>query len=266
MDTTTPPPIPVIRRLTAADVTDALKSGIRDFARAPGFGLFFGSIFSAIGIVIFLQMMVWGASFEVLPFAVGFPLIGPFAAIGLYEVSRRLEEGEPLDWVAVLTVVAGQRSRQIPMMMFVCIFFFLVWVYLAHLIFALSFGLKPLTNVMSSAEILFTQEGIVMLLVGTAIGGVLAFLLFAITVISLPMLLERDLDVVTAMIVSFQCVLANKGMMLLWGLIVAVCTMVAMIPFFLGIVVIFPILGHASWRLYRNTIEPVAGSSTPLAA
>jgi uncharacterized membrane protein len=259
METTAPPPIPAIRRLTTADVADALKSGIRDFAKAPGFGLFFGAIFSVIGIVIYLQMVVWGASFEVLPFAVGFPLVGPFMAVGLYEVSRRLEKGEPLDWAAVLTVVARQRSGQIPMMMFVCIFFFLVWVYLAHLIFALSFGLKPLTNVMSSAEILFTQEGIIMLVVGTAVGGVLAFLLFAITVISLPLLLERDLDVVTAMIVSFQSVLQNKGPMLLWGLIVAVCTMVAMIPFFLGIVVVFPVLGHASWRLYRNAIEPAAG-------
>jgi uncharacterized membrane protein len=155
-------------------------------------------------------------------------------------------------------VVARQRSRQIPMMMFVCIFFFLVWVYLAHLIFALSFGLKPMTNVMSSPEILFTQEGVIMLAVGTAIGGGLAFLLFAITVISLPMLLERELDVVTAMIVSFQSVLKNKGPMLLWGLIVVICTMLAMLPLFLGIVVVFPVLGHASWRLYRKTIEPAA--------
>lgn len=247
-----------IRPLSAADVTESLRAGFRDFARAPAFGVFFGAVFSAIGIVIFLQLVVWGASFEVLPFAIGFPLIGPFAAVGLYEVSRRLEAGEPLDWAAVLTVVVRQRSRQMPMMMFVCVFFFLVWVYLAHLIFALSFGLAPMINVMSSPEILFTAEGVTMLVAGTVVGGALAFLLFALTVTSLPLLLEREIDVVSAMIVSFRSVMANLRPMLLWAAIVAGATMVAMVPIFLGIIVVFPVLGHASWWLYRKTIAPLA--------
>jgi len=256
METTAPPPIPTINRLTYGDVRDALRSGVRDFTRAPAFGLFFAAVFSVIGILIYLSLVVWGLGLEVLPLAAGFPFIGPFAAVGLYEVSRRLDAGEPLDWAEILTVVARQRSRQIPMMAFVCIFFFLVWVYIAHLIFALSFGLKPMTNVMSSTEILLTQEGIVMLVVGSLVGGAIAFLIFAITVMSLPMLLERELDFVTAMIVSFRSVLDNPGPMLLWGLIVAVSSLLAMIPMFLGILVVFPILGHASWALYKRTIAP----------
>lgn len=259
MDTTVaPPPIPAVNRLTYDDVKAALRAGFRDFARAPAFGLFFGGMFTAFGAVVFLSLMVWGIGLGVLPLAVGFPLLGPFLALGLYEVSRRLEAGEPLDWAAVLSVLSRQRSGQIPMMMFVCIFFFLVWVYLAHLVFALTFGfgLRPMTNIMSSAEILMTTEGILMLVIGTAVGGAIAFLLFAITAVSLPMLLERDLDFVTAMIVSFRAVTENLGPMLLYGAIVGAATLLAMLPMFLGILLVFPVLGHASWALYRRAIPP----------
>ena len=143
-------------------------------------------------------------------------------------------------------------------MVFVSLFFYLVWVYLAHLIFALSFGLKPLTNIMTSTDILFSQEGILMLFAGTVVGGALAFLLFAITVVSIPMIIDREIDAVTAMITSFRSVLENKGPMLLWGAIIAVSSLVAMIPLFLGMLIVFPILGHASWHLYKRAIKPVS--------
>lgn len=255
MDTTESPVAPGIRQITRADVTRSLAQGLADFRRAPAFGLFFGAVFSITGIIIFLQLVVWGTSYWALPIAAGFPLIGPFVAVGLYEVSRRLETGEPLDWNAVLTVVADERKRQIPSLAFVALFFFLVWVYLAHLIFALSFGLKPLTNVMSSPDILFSGAGLTMLLIGTIIGGGLAFLLFAVTVIGAPMLLHRELDVVTAMITSFRSVLENKGPMLFWGFLIAALSAIAMLPVFLGMLIVFPILGHASWHLYRKVVE-----------
>jgi uncharacterized membrane protein len=256
-DVTQTPKVPEIRSLSYEDVLSSLKAGFRDFRRVPHFGLFFGGIFSITGIVIFLQLIVWGSSYWVLPIAVGFPLLGPFLAVGLYEVSHRLQEKEPLDWGAILTIVVREKAHQIPSMVFVCLFFFLVWVYLAHLIFALSFGLKPLTNIMSSTDILFSQEGILMLFAGTIVGGALAFLLFAVTVVSIPMIIDREIDAVTAMITSFRAVLENKGPMLLWGAIIAVSSLIAMIPLFLGMLIVFPILGHATWHLYKRAIKPV---------
>lgn len=258
-DTMQTPPVPELRSLSGQDVRAALQAGIADFRRAPAFGLFFGGIFSAIGIVIFLQLVVWGSSYWALPLAAGFPLVGPFVAVGLYAVSRDLERGEAPVWAEILSVPVKESARQIPWMAFVTLFIYLVWVYMAHLIFALSFGLKPLTNVMSSAALLLSQEGIVMLFFGSIIGGGLAFLLFAVSVVSVPMMLDREIDVVTAMVMSFRCVLENKGPMLMWGLIVAVSSMAAMVPLFLGMVIVFPVLGHASWHLYRKAVVPLKG-------
>lgn len=255
-DTHATPTPPEINEIGLDAVRDALSAGLRDFRRAPAFGLFFGAVFSVIGLVIYLQLVVWGSGYWVLPVMAGFPLVGPFVAVGLYDVSRRLERGETPDWAAVLTVIARERGRQIPSMAFVALFFFLVWVYFAHLIFALSFGLKPLTNVMTSPAILLTPAGLAMLAAGTLVGGALALALFSVTVVSVPMLLDRDVDVVTAMIASVRAVLENPVPMLAWAAVVAGLSAVAMIPFFLGMAVIFPILGHASWHLYRATVAP----------
>jgi uncharacterized membrane protein len=247
-------PVYHVQQLSIADVLACLKAGVNDFRRAPGFGLIFGGVFSIIGIVIFLQLFVWGSSYWVLPIAVGFPLLGPFLAVGLYEVSRRLENNEPLDWAEIIRVPTRKQSGQIPSMAFVALFFYLVWVYMAHLIFALSFGLKPLTNVMTSSDLLFTQEGVIMLCAGTLVGGALATLLFAISVVSIPMMLEREIDVVNAMITSVRAVLRNKGPMFLWGLIIASSSIVAMVPMFLGMLIVFPVLGHTTWHLYRKAV------------
>lgn len=255
MDTPVPKPVLTTNKLAISDIRAALAAGFSDFRRAPAFGLFFGLIFSAVGILIFMQMVVWGSSYWVLPIAAGFPLIGPFVAVGLYEVSRRIETGAPLDWAEILGVIKGEGRRQIPSLAFVALFFFLIWVYLAHLIFALSFGLKPLTNVMSSYDILLSSEGLTMLFAGTIVGAGLAFLLFAITVIAAPLLLDQDIDVVTAMITSFQTVTGNLPVMLFWAAVIGVLTGLAMLPLFLGMVVIFPILGHASWHLYRRALD-----------
>ena len=134
---------------------------------------------------------------------------------------------------------------------------FLFWFFLAHMIFALFMGLSTMTNISSSYAVFLTPNGLAMLAIGTVVGGIFALLLYMITVIALPLLLEREVDFVTAMITSFQTVTANPLPMLVWAALIAVLTFAAMIPAFLGLFLVLPLLGHATWHLYRLiTAEP----------
>jgi uncharacterized membrane protein len=250
--------LPAVRQITAADVRAAIGQGMKDLARAPLYSLFFGCVFSGFGILISYLLVVVGSSYWVPPLAAGFPLIGPFAAVGLYEISRRLEAREPLDWRSVLGAVLRQGKFQLPSYAFITLFVYLIWVYLAHLIFALSFGLKPLTNVMTSFDLLLSAEGIGMLVAGTVVGGAIAAFLFSISVTSVPMLLDREIDVISAIVTSVKSVLVNRGAMLFWGITIAICCALAMLPMFIGMIVVFPVLGHASWHIYRRSVEPSA--------
>lgn len=249
-----PQPPPKIQSIAFSDVTAALAEGWRDYRAAPAFGLFFSAVYVLGGIIIYLQLSVLEQSWWILPIAVGFPLVGPFAAVGLYEVSRRIETGERLEWAEVLGVVFRQKDRQIPSLAVVVIMIFLFWIYAAHLVFALFFGLKTMTNVMTSFDILLTTDGLIMLAVGTVVGAGLSFILFAITVVGLPLLLDREIDFVSAMIASFQAVTNNLGPMLGWGAIVVIFLALGMAPLFLGLFVTLPVLGHATWRLYRRCV------------
>lgn len=256
MNDNTAQPAPEIAELDFSDLWIALKKGFADYRRAPTCGSTFGAIFAALGIALYFQFLVWDTDISIIPLAAGFPLLGPFVAVGMYEVSRMLERDERVNWGSVLRAIYAERKRQIPSIAFVVLFIFLIWVYMAHLVFALSFGLKPLTNVMSSSDLLFTQEGITMLLMGAVVGGFLSFILFSITVVGIPLLVDREIDVVTAMITSFSLVLNNLVVMLTWGVIVAFLLLIAMIPMFLGLIIVLPVLGHATWHLYRLAIFP----------
>lgn len=248
-------PAPSVKRLSREDVRDALKAGLADFQRAPVYGLFFGAVFSLAGIAIAWALFQGEAGVWIFPVAAGFPLVGPFAAVGLYEVSRRMETGEPLAWRPVLLAGFRQGNSQLPFFAVFTVFAFLAWIVLARVIFAVSFGTASMTNVTSSLEILFTDQGLIMLCVGTVVGAALAALLFSISVIGVPLLLDRDIDVVTAIITSLRATVENREAMLRWGAVVGGLTVVAMLPLFLGMVLVFPTLGHTSWHIYRKTID-----------
>ena len=245
---------PRINTLTGADVRAALVEGWGDFRAAPAFGLFFAAICVLGGLIILMQLRLWGQTWLIIPVALGFPLAGPFFAAGLYEVSRRIEAREPLDWAGVLGVVFRQKDRQVPSMIMVVIMIFLFWMYAAHLVFALFFGLKAMTNVMSSLDVFMTPTGLTMLAVGGAVGFALALLLFSITVVGLPMLVDREVDVVTAMVTSVRAVAASPAPMLAFAAIVAATLLAGLAPAFLGLLVALPLLGHATWRLYRRAL------------
>jgi uncharacterized membrane protein len=251
-----PSPPPVIGRVKFSDLSAAMSDGFRDFLKAPAFGLFFSAFYAVGGVLIYLELTVRGEELWVIPIGLGFPLLAPFAAVGLYEVSRRLEKGESLDWSAVLGVVFRQKDRQFPSMAMMMIMFFMFWVFVAHLVFALFMGLQSLTNILTSwQDTLLTPNGLTMLAIGTGVGAAMAFVLFSLTVISLPLLLEREIDFISAMICSFQLVLANPLPMLAWGAIVSVLLFAGMLPFFLGLFIVLPVCGHATWHLYRRVIS-----------
>lgn len=248
-------PLPEIGTVTLYELWLCLKAGLYDFRTAPAFGLFFSAVYVLGGF-----FMVWlgaGTVTWTLAVSLGFPLAAPFAAVGLYEVSRRLEDGEPLKWSAVLGVVWAERSRQIPWAGAIIVIYFLFWTFLAHMIFALFMGLGPMTNVSDPWSLLRSAEGLRMVAVELAVGGVLAFLLFSMTVVSLPLMLEKEIDFVTAMALSVRMVNANLPVMVIWAAMIAVLTMLALLPWFLGLVIVLPVLGHATWHLYRRALyEP----------
>jgi uncharacterized membrane protein len=251
-----PSPLPEIGRVTVPELLAALRAGARDFRAAPVFGVFFSAFYVAVGLA--LTVIGAGTFVWTLVLALGFPLVAPFAAVGLYEVSRRLEAGDPLDWGGILGVVAREKDRQIPWIGAILVLVFLFWSFFAHMLFALFMGLSTLTNISSSWESLLTPTGLTMVAVQVAVGAAVAFLVFSLTVVSLPLLLEREVDFVTAMILSIKTVGRNLPVMLLWAAIIAGILFVGMIPYFLGLFVVLPILGHATWHLYRRALyDPV---------
>ena len=253
------PRAPKLRAIGFNDIGTALRRGLSDFARAPAYGLFFGGVFAAGGIAIYMLLTIYNAPWMIIPIGIGFPLIGPFIASGLYEVSRRLSVGAPLSWKAVLITVFHQRERQMGWMAFVVLFIFWIWLYQARLLLALFMGFSAPSSLEKFLQVvLSTQSGLLFLAVGTLVGLVLALVLFSTTVFVMPMLLDTDIDFVTAMITSVRAVTASPVVMMTWGVIVTGLTIIALAPVFLGLLVLLPVLGHATWHLYTLAKQPVA--------
>jgi uncharacterized membrane protein len=246
---------PEVMHVELSDLRAALRAGWRDFLAAPQYGLLFAGIYVIGGWLIYFALTGTGRLWWTLAAAAGFPILGPFIACGLYDVSRRLEAGLPMDRHATLLVIFRQKDRQIPSMAAVIVVFFLFWNFLSHMIFALFLGTAVMTNVSSSLAVFATPAGLTMLAVGTSVGAVFSTLLFSLTVVSLPMLLEREVDFVTAMLTSFAVVMESPLVMLGWGAFIAVALFVAMLLGFLGLFVVLPVLGHASWHLYRRAVS-----------
>ncbi|MEM8550967.1 MAG: DUF2189 domain-containing protein [Pseudomonadota bacterium] len=243
---------PQIARLTLSDVSDSLYAGWRDFSRAPLFGLFFSGFYVVSGLV--LTLVGAGGFVWTLMLSLGFPLVAPFAAVGLYEVSRRLGEGEPLHWKSVLGVVWAERGRQLPWIGAILVIIFLFWSFFAHMSFAMFLGRMTLINMTTSFEMLYTPTGLAMVAFQILVGGLTALLTFSLTVVSMPLLLEKDADFVTAMLISMDAFKTNTGVLLAWAAFIVAALALGMAPLFLGLFLILPVLGHATWHLYKRTL------------
>lgn len=246
-------PVNVAADLTMADLRRALAAGWRDFLAHPLYGLFFGAIYVAGGLALTWALTSKGASGLLFTAAAGFPLVAPFTAVGLYEVSRRREAGLPLSWGGVLGALRGRGDDQLLMMGGFIFVGFTFWMILAHGIFAIFMATSGVGS--ESLEVFKTTAGLAMLVVGSAVGAVIAYVFYAVTVISLPMLVDRDVDFLTAIIKSLRTVQANGAVMLAWAAFIAMALFAAMIPAFAGLLVMLPVLGHATWHLYRRVVS-----------
>ena len=252
---------PVVVRIAATDVVEALGKGLRDFQALPLYGLSFGVLYAAGGVAIVLSLTAFGMSYLAYPLVAGFVLLGPFVASGLYEVSRQRERGQTPSFSSIWTTVKSRS--EISWMAFVTIFFFILWIFQVRLLMALLLGVNVSYASLEQfiAVVLTTNQGLLFLAIGNMVGAALSLILFSLTVVSFPLVLDRDdVDFVTAMITSVRAVIINPVPMIGWALVIVVLLIISALPFFLGLAVTLPVLGHATWHLYRRVIAPGAAA------
>lgn len=248
---------PEVRRVSTADLMDCLRKGFGDFAAARADVLFIAVIYPIAGLVIAAMAFRYDWLPMVFPLLSGFALIGPVAAVGLYEISRRRERGEPADWSAAAGVFRSGAIGAIVGMALVLAAIFVAWLATAYQISLIAFadGL-PVSVAVFVREVTATGEGWRMALVGLATGFVFAAVTLALSVVSFPLILDRQVHLDVAIGTSLRVVAANPGTMAAWGLIVAGALVLGMLPAMVGLIVVLPVLGHATWHLYRKAVAP----------
>lgn len=253
---------PEIRKVTVDDLVEVLAAGLRDFLAAPQYGLLVGAIYAAVGWLLVALLWYLDALYFAYPIAMGFALVAPFASVAFYSVSDLLERGQPLSWPAVLGAIRAASKRDLRWMALVTGFALVIWMDIAaFLLFALV-GVDGFHA--DFLERLFTTtKGLLFFAAGNIIGAIIALLVFSISVVSFPMLYDRDVDFVTAMVTSVRLVIANPVTMLVWCAVIGILTGLSLAAAFLGLLVMLPIVGHASWHLYRRAVAPAAAGATP---
>lgn len=254
---------PVVRKIGAADLVDALRKGLDDFSVMPSHVLFLGLIYPIVGLVFGRLALGYDMLPLVFPLVAGFALLGPVAAIGLYELSRRREKGLPASWGQAFGVLRSRSMPAIAALAALLLAIFVAWLVTAQTIYTVNFGELPPQSIGAFVHDIFnTRAGWIMIITGNAIGFLFAVVAFAISAVSFPLLLDRDVGFAAAVATSVRAVLANPGPMALWGIVVASLLVLGSLPFLLGLTIVVPVLGHATWHLYRKVVEPGASPRT----
>jgi uncharacterized membrane protein len=243
-----------VRSITAKDIRESLAQGWADFLEKRGDLIFIGIIYPLIGVVT--AAVALGGSLLPLffPLAAGISLLGPVAATGFYELARRREDGLECEWSHFLEVRKRPAWDRILAISTMLIAIFALWVAAAGGLYAALIGEVPATVSEFLRAIFTTQEGWTLIIVGNLLGFGFALTVFALSVVSLPMLVDLDVSGRTAIETSVRAVMLNKWMMVRWGLIVASLLVIGSIPFFIGLAIVLPVLGYATWHLYRHMV------------
>lgn len=248
-----------VRKIGIEDLFDALRRGFDDFMVKPSHVIFIIVIYPIVGVVLATWTSAGGNGLPMLfPLMSGFALIGPFAALGLYEISRRREEGLDTSWSHALDIRHSPALPSIAAVGIMLFAIFITWLLVAQALYVHAFGQVPPTSLgVFIRDIYATEGGRTLLLTGLAAGFVFAVIVLCTSVIAFPLLLDRDVGAYEAIHASVRAVAANPVPMAVWGLIVAVLLAIGSLPLFAGLIVVLPVLGHATWHLYRKVVEPV---------
>ena len=251
------PAYPIVRKIGVADLKDAVAKGIDDFLAMPTHVIFLAVIYPVVGLLLAAITFGYDLIPLLFPLAGGFALIGPFAAIGLYELSRQRERGVEVSWKHAFGLLRYPSLDAIAAMGLVLMIVFLVWLATAQLLYQSLFGYAlPESIRQFLSDILTTPAGWTLIIAGNGIGFLFAALAMTISVVSFPLLLDRDVGAIVAMHTSVRAVLRNPLMMAVWGLFVAAALVIGSLPFFVGLAVVLPVLAHSTWHLYRKVVEP----------
>src|SRR5262249_6551689 len=248
-------PAPTVRRIGVADLREALSKGFDDFGAYRTDVIFVCIIYPVVGLVLGRLAFGYGMLPLLFPLASGFALIGPFAAIGLYEMSRERENGVQVTWANAVGVVRAPAFPAIVVLGLLLVIIFLAWLAMAEVVYLATLGPEPPASLASFvSDVLTTGAGWTMIVVGVGVGFLFAVLVLAISVVSFPLLLDRNVGLDTAVLTSVRAVIANPAPMALWGLIVAAGFVVGSLPLFVGLIVGMPVLGQATWHPHRKVV------------
>lgn len=249
--------MPAVRKIGLSDLHDALRLGWEDFKAVPSHAVMLCAIYPVLGLMLARAVLGYSVLPLLFPLAAGFALIGPFAALGLYELSRRRELGQtPSAWQAT-SVLRSPSFGSMLALGVLLLTLFVVWVAAAQAIYVGTFGYEPAADIPGFASrVLTTPEGWRLIVLGCGVGFLFALAALCLSVVSFPMMLDRHASVADAMLTSMRVMAKNPVTMAAWGLIVAALLVIGSIPFFLGLAVVVPLLGHATWHLYRKVLEP----------